>query len=287
MRVAVVGLGAMGARIATRLLEAGHHIVVWNRSAGKLHALTEQGAVPAATPAEAAARAEVLITMVADPTALRAVSEGAEGIAAGADASLKVVEMSTVGPAAVAELASSLPAGTGLLDAPVLGGIAEAEAGALTIFAGGPARLVESVRPLLERLGSVLHVGPLGSGAAAKLVANAALFGSVALVGETIALARGLGLPDARTYDVLATTPLAAQAERRREAIGAGTYPRRFALSLACKDAELIRAAASAAGRDLRLVEATRKWLTAAEACGWGDRDYTAMLALIFGDRPA
>jgi 3-hydroxyisobutyrate dehydrogenase/2-hydroxy-3-oxopropionate reductase len=116
--VAVAGLGAMGSRVAARLVAAGHEVTVWNRSAGKAGPLAELGAIPAATPAEAASRAEVLITMVADPAALRAVTEGPDGVAAGADASLTVVEMSTVGPAAVARLASALPPATGCLTRP-------------------------------------------------------------------------------------------------------------------------------------------------------------------------
>lgn len=107
--VAVVGLGAMGSRIAARLLAAGHEVIVWNRSAAKTGPLAEFGAILAATPAEAASRAEVLITMVADPAALRTVTEGPDGVVAGASASLTVVEMSTVGPAAVTRLASALP----------------------------------------------------------------------------------------------------------------------------------------------------------------------------------
>jgi HAD superfamily hydrolase (TIGR01450 family) len=284
MTVAVVGLGAMGSRIATRLLAAGHHLIVWNRSPKTLSPLLELGAVAAATPAEAANRADVLITMLADAAALRAVSEGSDGIVAGSDASLTVIEMSTVGPTAVAELANTLPARTQLVDAPVLGGIAEAEAGTLTIFAGGSDQAVAAARPLLEQLGTVLDVGPSGSGAAAKLVANAALFGSVALVGEVLALGRRLGLPDAATYDVLATTPLAAQAQRRRSAIADGEYPRRFALSLARKDADLIRTAARRGGNALALLEATRRWLVEAEAAGDGRRDYTAVLAHIVGE---
>ena len=185
MKVAVVGLGAMGSRIATRLLTAGHDLVVWNRSPEKLDPLLAQGAVVAVTPAEAATRADVLITMVAGPEALRAVSDGRDGLFAGAGAPLTVIEMSTVGPAAVLELARKLPAGVTLVDAPVLGSTAAAEAGTLTVFAGGPDDVVVAVRPLLERLGTVHHVGKLASGAAAKLVANAALLGSVASACRT------------------------------------------------------------------------------------------------------
>jgi HAD superfamily hydrolase (TIGR01450 family) len=295
MKVAVVGLGAMGARIVTRLLdggnEGGNEVLVWNRTPAKLGPLLERGAVAVATPAAAATQAEALITMVADPAALRAVAAGDEGIAAGAHRSLLVIEMSTVGPAAISELAATLPAGTALVDAPVLGSVAEVESGALTVFAGGSPPVVERARPLLAPLGTVVHVGPLGSGAAAKLVANAALFGSVALLGEALALARGLGLSEDAAYQVLVATPLCAQAVRRRPAITAGDYPPRFSLALARKDAELIRAAATGADVELRLVAATRSWLADAEAAGLAERDYTAMLARILsgtnGRRPA
>jgi len=288
--VAVVGLGAMGSRIAARLVAAGHEVTVWNRSAEKAEQLAGLGAISAATPAQAASRAEVLITMVADPAALRAVTEGPDGVAAGAGASLTVVEMSTAGPAAVARLAAVLPAATRLLDAPVMGSRAEAESGSLVIFAGGPAPLVERVSPLLSALGSVLHVGDLRAGAAAKLVANAALFGTLGMLGEAIALARGLGLPGEAACRVLAATPLAAQAERRRAVIEAGEYPPRFPLTLAGKDARLIADAAAAAGVDLRLITAAGSWLAEAEQAGLGDRDYTAMLKTILrgrDDRPS
>jgi 3-hydroxyisobutyrate dehydrogenase-like beta-hydroxyacid dehydrogenase len=281
--VAVVGLGAMGSRIARRLLEAGHDLHVWNRTAEKAAPLVEAGAVAAATPAEAAARAEVVLTMVADPGALRDVTEGKDGVAAGVGEGATVIEMSTVGPDAVHRLASVLPADVGLLDAPVLGSRSEAEQGTLKVFVGGPDELVARWKPLLSVLGSPLHVGPLGSGAAAKLVANTTLVGTIGVLGEALALAEGLGLPRAKAFEVLATTPLAAQAERRRESVESGEYPPRFALYLARKDAELVVSAAREAGVDLRLTEAARSWLAEAEEAGLGNRDYSAVLARILG----
>ncbi|MGH3113733.1 MAG: NAD(P)-dependent oxidoreductase, partial [Gaiellaceae bacterium] len=226
---------------------------------------------------------EAVVTTVSDPAALEAVSEGPSGIAAGAGASATVIEMSTVGPAAVARLASVLGPGTGLLDAPVLGSVSEAESGSLRIFVGGPAELVERWTPLLSELGAPLHVGPLGAGAAAKLVANTTLFGTLGVLGEALALADGLGLSREAAFDVLAETPLAAQAERRRAAIESGEFPARFSLALARKDADLIAAAADAAGVDLRLADAARAWLADAEADGLGDRDYSAVLERILG----
>jgi 3-hydroxyisobutyrate dehydrogenase-like beta-hydroxyacid dehydrogenase len=223
----------------------------------------------------------VVITVVSDPAALRAVTDGPDGIAAGADGSTTVIEMSTVGPEAVRWLASALPSETGLLDAPVLGSLSEAEEGTLQVFVGGPAPLAERWTPLLSALGSPIHVGPLGAGASAKLVANATLFGTLALLGEVVALADGLGLSRDVTFEVLAATPLAGPAERRRPSIEEGDYPRRFALALARKDSELIIEAAREAGVDVRVLEAARAWLADAEEAGFGDRDYSTVLAKI------
>jgi 3-hydroxyisobutyrate dehydrogenase len=276
-KVAVVGLGAMGSRIARRLLDSGHELVVWNRDATKALPLTEAGAVAADTPAEAARQAEVVITMVSDPEALAHVTEGPEGVAAGGATTL--IQMSTVGTAAIARLATMLPADTGLLDAPVLGSVAEAEAGTLKIYAGGEKQLVERWTPLLSELGSVIPVGPVGAGSAAKLVANATLVGVIGVLGEALAVAQGLGLPREVTFEVLETTALADQAKRRRPSLESGDYQPRFALSLARKDADLILEAG--AELDLHVVEAARSWLVEAEDAGLGDEDYSAVLSRI------
>jgi 3-hydroxyisobutyrate dehydrogenase-like beta-hydroxyacid dehydrogenase len=279
--VAVIGLGAMGQRIAERLLGAGWNVQVWNRTTAKADALVARGAALAATPATAAAAASAVITMVADPAALQAVTEGEHGIASGLGPQTALIEMSTVGPAAVARLSAELPPHTPLLDAPVLGSLAEAENGTLTIFVGGDHSVVARWTPLLAALGRPVHVGGLGSGAAAKLVANSALFTSLAAVGEALSLADGLALERDAAYAVLARTPLAAQAERRRDAIEANRYPPRFRLALARKDSELIAEAAAASGRELRLGESAQAWLVEAEGAGYGEADYAAVLAHI------
>jgi 3-hydroxyisobutyrate dehydrogenase-like beta-hydroxyacid dehydrogenase len=280
-RIAVIGLGAMGSRIASRLLDTGHRVTVWNRTAAKAGPLVERGAELVDSPAAAAGTAEALLVMVSDPPALAAITDGPEGIAAGATSSLTVIQMSTVDPAAVSRLATALPAGVGLLDAPVQGSIDAVEAGSLTLFVGGPEPLVERWMPLLSTLGSPIHVGPLGTGTAAKLVANATLFATLGVLGEAIALAERLKLPRDVAYEILTTTPLGAQAERRRDAVESGEYPKRFALALARKDAELILAAGADARVDLRLATATAEWLRDADEGGFGDLDYTALLAWI------
>lgn len=270
----------MGSRIATRLLESGYELVIWNRNPGKAEPLAARGASIAASPAEATRRAGAVITMVSDSEALRDITEGTDGLSAGATDATTVVQMSTVGPAAIQRLASILPGRAALLDAPVLGSLDEAASGVLTIFVGGPESLVERWRPLLSTLGSVVHVGAIGGGSSAKLVANSSLFGTLGVLGEALALAESLGLSRQSTFDVLAATPLAAQAERRRPSVESGDYPARFPLSLARKDSDLILDAAEAHGAELRLAAAARSWLAEADR-GRGDEDYAAVLARI------
>jgi len=283
--VAFLGLGAMGGRMAARLLDAGHELRAWNRTPERAEPLAARGAVVAATPAEAAAGAEVAITMVRDRAALEAVVSGPDGLAAGLDPAAALIEMSTVGPAAVRALPGLLPDGAGVLDAPVLGSLSEAEAGTLSIFVGGPEDLAAGWSELLGAMGSPSRVGALGSGAAAKLVANSTLFGVLGVLGEALALADGLGLPRDAALAVLAGTPLAAQTERRRPAIEGEEVPTRFALALARKDADLVAEAAGQAGRELRVAAAAREWLAEAEAEGLGEADYSSLLRFIIGAR--
>ncbi|MGP3963208.1 NAD(P)-binding domain-containing protein [Nonomuraea sp. 3N208] len=276
--VAWIGLGAMGARMAHRLLDTGLELTVWNRMPARADALAAAGARVAATPADAVRHAEVVFLMTAGPDALQAVTEGPDGVASGVRAGVTVVDMSTVGPFALARLGAALPPAVILLDVPVLGSLAEAEAGALTLLAGGPAEAVARLRQPLSALGELVHLGPAGTGAAAKLVANFALLGTVGLLGETLAVADGLGLPREITWRLLDHTPLAAQAARRRSAIESGVFAPRFALALARKDSDLVVSAADAAGSDVRLARAVQSWLTDADSDGHGALDYTALL---------
>jgi 3-hydroxyisobutyrate dehydrogenase/2-hydroxy-3-oxopropionate reductase len=266
--------------MARRLLDAGHEVAVWSRSADPA-GLVAAGAVAASSPADAAARARVVVVMVADDAALADVTGGPAGVLAGVAADGAVLQASTVGPAAVRRLAAALPSGVELADAPVLGSVDEAAAGTLTLFVGGSDAVVERCEPVLAALGTPVRVGGVGAGTAAKLVANAALFGVLGVLGEALALARALGLPDGPAFEVLGRTPLAAQAERRRPSLERDDYPPRFLLSLAAKDADLVLGAADGHGVDLRLAPAVRSWFASAEAAGWAGLDYTAVLRAI------
>jgi len=265
--VGIVGMGAMGTAVASRLGDAGHEVRTWNR--------TPPGPE---SPADVARASELVVVLVSDPEALAAVTEGPVGLAAGCRADATVAQMSTVSPAAIERLARALPRGVELLDAPLHGAPPAAQKGEAVVFAGGEPAPVERWTELLGVLGTVVPTGRAGTGTAAKLVCNASLFGTLGLLGEALALADRLGLDRDVAFDALATTPLAAQADRRREAVQTGSYPSRFGLALACKDADLL--AAQAPG--LPILEAVRGWLHAAEDTD-PDRDYTAVIAEILG----
>ena len=127
----------------------------------------------------------------------------------------------------------------------------------------------------------MIVAGPLGSGAAAKLVANATLVGTLTLLGETIALADRLGLGRRLTMDILAQTPLGLASKRRREQLETEDFPLRFRLALARKDADLIQEAAEAAHADTRVLAAAATWFVDAEEAGLGDEDYSTVLQRI------
>src|SRR5690606_11163701 len=151
MRIGFIGLGTMGAPMARRLVEAGHDVVVHNRTREREEPLAALGARRAATPRECATAREVVFTMVSDTPDLEAVVLGPDGAALGLEPGSVLVDMSTVSPAATRRLAAELEdRGVSMLDAPVSGGSEGAERGTLSIMVGGPAEALERVRPLLE-----------------------------------------------------------------------------------------------------------------------------------------
>lgn len=230
--VAFLGLGHMGALMAGRLVAAGHEVTVWNRTREKAEAVA--GARVADTPGDAAAGAEIVITMLTGLAAVDSVVFGRNGVAGSIRPGSVLVEMSTIGPNAVAVVAARLPDGVGLVDAPVGGSTGKAEAGELTVFTGGTDADVERVAPVLGELGTVLRCGETGAAAATKLVVNTALITGLALLGELRALAVRLDVPAELTERLLAAGPMAALVERAK---GAGAH---FAVKLAEKDLALV-----------------------------------------------
>ncbi|MFJ9941153.1 NAD(P)-dependent oxidoreductase [Streptomyces erythrochromogenes] len=231
-QIAFLGLGHMGAPMARHLMARGHGLTVWNRTPEKARPLAEAGAAVAATPAEAVRDADLVITMLADPAALRAVAESVlPALRPGVD----WIDTSTVGPEAVRELAGRLPEGVTLTDAPVMGSVDRAAKGELWVLAGGDP-LPGPVRRVLDVLGDVTVCGPAGSGAALKLVLINMAVGGVALVAEALRLGGALGLPEELVRAQLARGPLAGAVAR------AYADASHFPLALAAKDVALATA---------------------------------------------
>ena len=284
-KLAVCGMGLLGRPIAIRLLEAGHDVTVWNRTAERSDPVVERGAARAETPVDAARGVEVAITVLSTPQAVEQVVLGSDGGAAGLAEGLPegslLVEMSTIGPDAVRDLAGRLPSGIELVDAPVLGSVREATEGRLKVFAGGSDQAYERLLPMFEALGSPRHVGPLGSGAAMKLVVNSTLGPVMAAVGEALALGQALGLDRGAILDVLEGAVVGPTAKSKRERIESGVYEPNFRLETALKDSNLLTRAAEARGVRLRLAETVRDLLGEADGAGLSRMDYSALIAHI------
>lgn len=227
-KIAFLGLGSMGGPMARRVAEAGYPLTVWNRSAGRAEGFEKV----AASPGEAVRDADVVVTMLADPAAVR---EVVGALAAELKPGATLIEASTIGPAALAEVTALIPDGINVVDAPVMGSVDRAASGELSLMVGGDA---DEVMPLLEIFGTVNRTGAAGTGAAMKLVLINGIVNGVALIGEAMALADSFGLPDEQVKRAMATSPLAGIAGR---AFAEGAY---FPVRLAAKDVALATAAA-------------------------------------------
>jgi 3-hydroxyisobutyrate dehydrogenase len=278
-RVAFCGIGLMGEPMAARLVEAGHDLTVWNRTPGRGERLP--GAEVSATPAEAAADAEVVITMLSDAAVVEEVLLGPDGAATALRPEAGVIDMSTIGPASTLRIRRRLPAP--MLDAPVVGSVPQARDGSLRILVGGEVELVERWTSLLAAMGEPVRVGGPGAGAAMKLVVNSATASLTALLGEALALSDRYGLEQSDALDALAASPLRTFIERRRPAIESSTYTPNFRLSMAHKDLRLVEEAASDRGVRMDLAGAARRHYAEAEADGLGEVDFSAVVAFIRG----
>ena len=243
--VAVVGTGRMGSAMARALVRGGAEVVLYNRTPARCAELAEEiGARVAGSAADAAADADVAITMLADGEAVRQTWAGVEGLVAGAHEGGVLVDMSTVSPDTLAGFEAGVrERGSGIVDAPVSGSTKLAEAGELTIMAGGTADDLERARPALDLVAKqVTHIGPLGSGAALKLAVNALIFALNNSVSEALVLAEAAGIDRAVAYDVFASSAAGAPyvGYKREAFVSPDAIPVAFSMDLAAKDMRLI-----------------------------------------------
>jgi len=287
LKVTVVGLGIMGAGMARQLLQKGFEVTVWNRDASKARALGAAGARVASSPADAAGDADLVIAMLAQDDASRAVWFGADGnsgalgaMRAGAIA----MESSTLTVGWVRELAAAAATrGVGFLDAPVTGSKMQAESGALSFLVGGPTELLERARPALTAMGSsITHVGPSGSGALVKLINNFLCGVQVASLAEALAMAERSGLDSRQVAHVLSTgspgSPLVRMVAQR---MVDRAYAPNFFVPLMAKDLAYAQAEFARAGLPLESAGVARKPFVAAAAAGLAESDIASIIELL------
>jgi 3-hydroxyisobutyrate dehydrogenase len=283
MRVAVIGLGTMGAPMARHLIAAGHEVTVHNRTRSREEPLEVAGAGRAATPAEAAAAAEAVLTCVSDTPDLEHILLGPAGVAEGLEPGGLVVDCSTVSPAATAAIAATLrERGIGLVDAPVSGGSEGAERGTLTIFCGGTDADVARARTVLEAFGSrITHLGASGAGQVAKAVNQVMIAGTYATVGEGIALAEAAGLDLPQLVEALSAGAAASWVLTNRAGnMIADTYPLGFKVALHRKDLGIALDEAGRAGLRLGVSELVAAQEDVLMGEGHGDEDVSALARL-------
>ncbi|MFT7476449.1 MAG: 3-hydroxyisobutyrate dehydrogenase-like beta-hydroxyacid dehydrogenase [Verrucomicrobiales bacterium] len=277
--VALLGVGRMGAAMVRALRRAGFDVIVWNRTSSKADAIAaETGASVADTPADAAARAPVVLSVLADDSAVIEVLSAAS---AGLNAGTVVVEMSTIDPSTLfAVLPKIESAGAVLLDAPVSGSVPQVEQGALTIMVGGSVEGLDRVRPVLDVLAThVFHLGELGSGATMKLAVNSMIHSINVALSEALVLAEKSGVDRLRAYEVIASSAAAAPFVHYKRS--AFENPEQgevaFNLDLVAKDLDLILGLADRVGAPIAQGVVNREVVGRAIAAGLGDDDLSAI----------
>ena len=284
-RVGWLGLGAMGLPMARRLIEGAHQVAAYDPMPAALEALAQSGGEPAGTAAAAAAGAEVLFVTVATPDQTMAALFGPDGSAETLASGATVVIMSTIGPAAVQEVAARLaPAGVHVLDAPMSGGTARASLGDLVVMVSGPRDLFEATRPVLDLLGTnVAYVGEsIGDGQAIKLV-NQLLAGvHIAAAAEALGFAEALGLDPRAVWEVVRHGAAGSFMlnDRGARMLDAEFEPVRSALDIFVKDMGLVVGAAKSHKLPTPLAAAAEQVYLTGSAEGLGRRDDSSLVTL-------
>ncbi len=285
-RVGFLGLGTMGAPMATNLVKAGFPVTVWNRTPAKMQPLVQVGAKAGKGAAHVADEVDVVITMVSRPQDVEQVVLGPDGVLDGIRPGSVLIDMSTVSPATSRKLAGAVTTKQAeFLDAPVVGSKSPAAEGTLVILVGGLPSTLERVRPVLSAMGkTIIHAGAVGMGAALKLATNLMLAHLGAGFAEGLLLVQRVGLDPKRYLEVLEASTFRSPWYQTK---GAGMLKRdfspHFALQHMHKDLRLMSELADETGTAVPITKAVEQLFAASENAGKGELDYSAILAFLEG----
>ena len=283
-RLGFLGLGTMGAPMASNLLKAGFPLVVWNRTASKMEPLLRLGAKPATGPAQLAAVTEIVITMVSQPSDVEAVVLGPGGVLEGLKSGAVLIDMSTVSPSTSRKLAGAVTTRHAeFLDAPVVGSKGPAAEGALVILVGGLPTTLERCRPILAAMGkTLLHAGGIGTGTTLKLATNLMLAHLSAGFAEGLLLLQRAGVDPKRYLEVLdASTFRSPWYQSKGVSLIKRDFSTHFALKHMHKDVRLMNELADDVKLLLPITKAVEQLFARAESSGQGELDYSAIIATL------
>jgi 3-hydroxyisobutyrate dehydrogenase-like beta-hydroxyacid dehydrogenase len=286
--VGFLGLGIMGSRMAANLQREGFAVTAWTRTAGKAQAWAgeHEGARAAATPADAAAGADIVISMVVDGAQVEAVLLGEDGAVAGAPDQTLFIDMSTIAPADARRIGAALAQrGHAFLDAPVTGSSPKAESGTLTIMAGGDEAAFARARPAFAAMGeTIVHVGELGHGQVIKLINNAVSAANAATLAQALVMGAGTGVDLGALIEILgAGSASSTMVTLKAEPMRRHAYDTLFKTDHMLKDVRLCLEEAQAAGVPFPAANAARDALVAAVGRGYGEADFASIVEAFEG----
>jgi 3-hydroxyisobutyrate dehydrogenase-like beta-hydroxyacid dehydrogenase len=282
--VGFVGLGMMGTPMATRLLEAGHLLAVYNRTKGKAEVLVRQGAVWCESPSAVARTSGIVLSMVSDPAALEEVSLGRQGVLGGLTKGGIHVDMSTVSPSLTRDLAQRYrAAGCFFLHSPVLGGVSQASEGTLLVFAGGDEEPYRRVEPLLHHLGKqIWRLDRAEQASHLKLLCNLFIAGMITTLAQAVVFAEKANINPHTLLEVIGQSQLNAPTyQRKGTSILDGDFTPRFFLEHMLKDINLMLGAAKEAGAPLPAIEVAQRLFSDAQRAGFGKEDYASVVKVL------
>jgi 3-hydroxyisobutyrate dehydrogenase-like beta-hydroxyacid dehydrogenase len=282
--IGFVGLGVMGSRMVKRLLDAGHSVTGHNRTRSKAQWLLDAGMQWSETPRAAAEAAQIVISMIANTEALRAVAMGPSGIIAGLSAGKIYVDMSTVSPAASRELAAqTLACGARMLDAPVSGSVSTLDEGKLSIMAGGDRDAFERAAPVLQAIGpKVTHVGANGLAASMKIATNLSLAVQMLAFSEGVLLAEKSGIARQTAVEVLLNSVIASPMVKYRGPFVLNMPDEAwFDVDMMQKDLLLALELGRQLDVPLPTTACTNEMLTAARGMGLAKQDFAVLFAVL------
>lgn len=282
MKIGFIGVGAMGKPMAKNLLAAGYELMVNDLNRAAVEELMELGAREARTPGEAAGAADVVITMLPNANIVYSCMAGNSGILANAKPGTILVDMSSISPVQAKKFSEEAEQkGLIYVDAPVSGGVAGAEKGALTIMVGGPEQEVHKIMPILEVMGKkIYHVGPVGSGDAVKIVNNLLLGINMAAVAEAMVLGTKAGIKPEVLFEIIRSSSGSSYALEAKvpKFILEGNFEPGFAIDLQYKDLELAVQTGKDLGVPMFLTNLAQQIYENARAGGMGKKDISAVI---------